>query len=63
MNSPSCTGVILAGGLNASNIERAISTVRPYAVDVSSGVERAKGVKDEAKIESFMRGVYSVQSK
>jgi phosphoribosylanthranilate isomerase len=55
--------VILAGGLDTSNIERAIRTVQPYAVDVSSGVERDKGIKDEGKIESFMRGVDSVKSK
>jgi len=54
--------VILAGGLDAGNIETAIRTVQPYAVDVSSGVERDKGIKDEGKIESFMRGVYSVKS-
>jgi len=56
------SAVILAGGLDASNIEQAIRTVRPYAVDVSSGVERAKGIKDEGKIESFMRGVDSVKN-
>jgi phosphoribosylanthranilate isomerase len=55
--------VILAGGLDAGNIESAIRTVQPYAVDVSSGVERDKGIKDEGKIESFMRGVNSVKSK
>lgn len=52
--------VILAGGLNAGNIAAAIRTVHPYAVDVSSGVEREKGLKDEDKIVSFMRGVVSV---
>ncbi len=52
--------VILAGGLNAGNIAAAIRTVHPYAVDVSSGVERDKGLKDENKIVSFMRGVDSV---
>ncbi len=55
--------IILAGGLDDSNIERAIHSVQPYAVDVSSGVERTKGVKDEGRIESFMRGVDSVKSK
>lgn len=52
--------IILAGGLDSSNITTAVSTVRPYAVDVSSGVEREKGFKDEGKIEAFMRGVKSV---
>lgn len=49
--------VVLAGGLDAENIELAIRRVRPYAVDVSGGVEAAKGIKDPAKIRAFMRGV------
>lgn len=49
--------VILSGGLNATNIVQAIQQVRPWAVDVSSGVEIAKGIKDEQKISAFMQGV------
>lgn len=46
--------LILGGGLDASNVGRAIATVRPFGVDVSSGVERAPGVKDVARIRDFV---------
>jgi phosphoribosylanthranilate isomerase len=49
--------VILAGGLNASNIGRAIARVRPFAVDVSSGVEREPGVKDPDRLRAFVESV------
>ncbi len=47
--------VVLAGGLSADNVERAIDVVGPFAVDVSSGVERAPGVKDPALMRAFVR--------
>ena len=49
--------LILAGGLKPENIEDAIKTTRAYAVDVSGGVESAKGIKDQQLIEHFMQGV------
>lgn len=49
--------VILSGGLDAGNVAAAIKQVQPYAVDVSSGVEAAKGIKDAAKIARFMQEV------
>ena len=49
--------LILAGGLKPENIEDAIKTTNAYAVDVSGGVESAKGIKDQQLIEQFMQGV------
>ena len=54
--------VILSGGLHAGNVGEAIRHVRPYAVDVSSGVEAAKGIKDAAKIAAFINEVKRVDS-
>jgi phosphoribosylanthranilate isomerase len=53
--------LILAGGLTPDNVAAAITIARPYGVDVSGGVEQAKGIKSAAKMAAFMRGVESVQ--
>lgn len=49
--------LVLAGGLAPGNVDAAVRQVRPYAVDVSGGVEAAKGIKDPAKMQAFIRGV------
>ena len=49
--------VILAGGLDETNAKQAVQTVRPYALDVSSGVEAEKGVKDSLKMAAFIKQV------
>jgi len=54
--------IILAGGLDASNVAEAITQVRPYAVDVSGGVEAKKGIKDAAKMAVFMSEVKRVSN-
>jgi phosphoribosylanthranilate isomerase len=49
---------ILAGGLNAANIKLAIRSVRPYGIDVSSGVESAPGVKDPNRLRTFFEALH-----
>ncbi len=49
--------VVLSGGINAGNVTAAIQRVRPCAVDVSSGVESAPGIKDARKMTDFFQGV------
>ena len=54
--------VVLAGGLTPANVGAAISRVRPYAVDVSGGVERAAGIKDIALVKNFIRAAHAADS-
>jgi phosphoribosylanthranilate isomerase len=53
--------LILAGGLNPENVAEAVRTVQPYAVDVSSGVERQPGIKDHQKIIEFIKNAKDVR--
>lgn len=48
--------LIIAGGLTPENVPQVIKQLKPYAVDVSGGVEQAKGIKDKAKIAAFIKG-------
>jgi len=49
--------LILSGGLNPENVRQAIQEIQPYAVDVSSGVEKALGLKDKVLLEKFIHTV------
>ena len=49
--------IVMAGGLHAGNVAQAITQVKPWAVDVSGGVESSKGIKDHGKIDAFIKAV------
>ena len=53
--------VFLSGGLTPANVAKAVETVRPYAVDVASGVEASPGVKDEGRLRAFFEGVGQIR--
>ncbi|MGL4574732.1 MAG: phosphoribosylanthranilate isomerase [Burkholderiaceae bacterium] len=57
VSNASARPLVLSGGLSAQNVAEAIRQVRPFAVDVSSGVESAKGIKDAQKIAEFVAAV------
>jgi phosphoribosylanthranilate isomerase len=55
--------IVLSGGLHAGNVGEAVAKLRPWAVDVSSGVEASKGIKDAGKIAAFVAAVKDADSR
>jgi len=62
LSRPVAKPIWLAGGLNADNVRQAIHTVRPYAVDVSSGVEAEPGIKDSSRMKAFIKAVRQTEN-
>ncbi len=62
LSRPIAKPIWLAGGLNSTNVAQAIHVVRPFAVDVSSGVEAAPGIKDASRIHTFIKAVREVDN-
>ena len=62
LSRPVAKPVWLAGGLNAANVAQAIQVVRPFAVDVSSGVETQPGAKDATMMNAFVRAVRDAEN-
>ena len=62
LSRPAAKPVWLAGGLSADNVRQAILAVRPFAVDVSSGVESEPGIKDAPRMEAFVRAVRDAEN-
>jgi phosphoribosylanthranilate isomerase len=52
--------VVLAGGLTPDNVTEAVTAVRPFGIDVSSGVERAPGVKDHARLRTLFENLHAI---
>ncbi len=52
--------IVVAGGLNPENVQTAVSKIKPFGIDVSSGVESSFGIKDSEKVKAFITGARSV---